>query len=110
MCAVFACGFAVFACGFGDPLRARVGALLAGRHERLGSAPLASRDLLHAATGGDRTVAPEQGGVTLAFKAVTMLDQQPIVPRAVPGFRLHTHQNPATLELLAGEQKFELPG
>src|SRR6185436_800140 len=68
--------------GLADPLGARVGALLAGFHERLGPASLAGGDLLHAAAGGDGAIARQQRAVALAFKAVAMFDQQPIVALA----------------------------
>src|SRR5215510_4303533 len=79
----------------GGPLPPRVGALSAGRHKWLRTAPFAVGDLLHAAPGSNGAVLRKERSVTLVHKSVAMFDQQPSVAFAVLTLALHAHQDPS---------------
>src|SRR5262245_33772326 len=79
----------------GGPLPPRVGALSAGRHKWLRTAPFAVGDLLHAAPGSNGAVLRKERSVTRAHKSVAMFDQQPSVAFAVLALVLHAHQDPS---------------
>src|SRR5262245_33332021 len=89
------------------PDGARVGSLGSGGHEWLGAAALAGRDLIHAASGCNRAVLGKESICILAFEAVAMLDEEPVVA-LLAWAALHAHEYPAAPELLSGDSEFQI--
>src|SRR5262245_31012707 len=81
----------------------------ANRHEWLGTAALAGRDLIHCSPGSNRLVLGEQSiALALTFITVPMFDQQPIIALAMRAVIAHAHEHPTSAQFLAGEGEFEL--
>src|SRR3954469_316180 len=80
-----------------------------GEHERLGSAAFTGRNLFDGAARSDGPVLIGDRSTVLAFVAVAMLDQEPIVTCAALTVVSHAHNNPAALQLFPSEGEFQLP-
>src|SRR6185295_18975306 len=82
--------------------------LVARRHERSRPAPLAGGDLLHGPPRSYRAVLLQNRLAILAFELVAVLDQEQVGALAALAVVAHADQNPAALQLAAGERVLEI--